>query len=519
MTNRKRPIGLAIVMAAGLLATGARAEARDIVWARYGDIDSLDPHRATSTLSLQVWSLIYDTLLATDKNGKPVPNMAESWSANAEGTQYTFKLHPGIKCSDGSALDASDVKYTVDRAFDPANPSVTKASWGPITKVEVLDPLTVQFDLSKPFVALVPFLADSFSSIVCKANNGQAGFGTSSAIGSGPWAFVSWTKGDKIVLKSNPYYHNFGKLAENKGPPFMSGLTIKVVPDPQARLAALKTGEVDIAEPPPDDVPAIVKSGDLKLVVAQNTGQNVFWEFAVHRPPFDDERARLAVGYATDAATAVSLIYGDLTHLEECPVSQGNFGNDPAFCKTYRPGYDPQKAKALLKELGYGPGHPLETNMLVWTGGNRDKLAEVFQAQLADVGITAHIQMMDIGTMNARVKQENETKTGIGSMDMMTWSWYDPDILYALWHSPGAYHGFTSPELDAMLDKTRVLSDPVARAEAVHAVFKYLLEKGIQIPLYSPGWEWVFAVRPAVTGFHVAPFVYPIFNDVRIAGE
>ena len=508
---------LAVVAALGLSAGGAMA--RDIVWARYGDIDSLDPQRATSTLSLQVWSLIYNTLLATDKDGKPVPNMAESWSANADGTQYTFKLHDGMKCSDGTPLDANDVKYTIDRAFDAANPSVTKSSWGPIEKVEVPDPLTVKLDLSKPFVALVPFLADSFSSIICDSNKDQPGFGTTAAIGSGPWTLQSWTKGDKIVLKKNPDYVNYGKLADNKGAPYMDGLDITVVPDEQARLAALKTGEVDIAEPPPDDVPQIQKTKDLNLVVADNTGQNVFWEFAVHRPPFNDKRARLAVGYATDAAAAVQLIYGDLTSQEECPISQGTFGNDPDFCKQFRPAYDPDKAKALLKQLGYGPDHPLETNMLVWTGGNRDKLAEIFQQQLADVGIDAHIQMMDIGTMNARVKQENDTKTGIGSMDMMTWSWYDPDILYSLWHSPGAYDGFTTPELDAMLDKTRVLTDPKARADAVHDVLKYLLENGVQIPLYSPGWEWVFAVRPQVTGFHVAPFVYPIFNDVKIADD
>ncbi len=110
------------------------------MWARYGDIDTLDPHRATSTLSLQVWSLIYDTLLATDASGKPVPHIAQSWTANADGTEYTFKLHDGVTCHDGSPLGANDVKYTVDRAFDAANPSVTQASWGPITAAEVVDP-------------------------------------------------------------------------------------------------------------------------------------------------------------------------------------------------------------------------------------------------------------------------------------------------------------------------------------------------------------------------------------------
>lgn len=502
---------------AAICLLGLAAQAKDIVWARYGDIDTLDPQRATSTLSLQVWSLIYDTLLATDKDGKPVPNLAQSWTMNDAGTEYIFKLHDGIKCHDGSPLDANDVKYTIDRAFDEKVPSVTQASWGPIESATAIDPLTVKITLKKPFVALVPFLADSFSSIICRANKAATGFGTTTAVGSGPWKLVSWTKGDKIVLEKNPTYQNFGKLAENKGAPHMDRLVVSVVPEPQARLAALKSGQVDIAEPPFDDVASLKASGALKIIVAENTGQNVFWEFAVHRPPFNDARARQAVGYATDAAAAIKLVYGDLSIPEACPVSRGVFGNDQSFCLKYRTNYNPDKAKALLKELGYGPDKPLETKMLVWTGGNRQKLAEVFQSQFAEVGIKADIEMMDIGTMNARVRQENETPTGTGSVDMMTWSWYDPDILYALWHSPGAYRGFTSPELDAMLDETRILTDPSKRKDEVQKVFAYLLENAIHIPLYTPGWEWVFAMRPQVTGFHVAPFVYPMFNDVKIA--
>jgi peptide/nickel transport system substrate-binding protein len=132
-------IRLSLVATAVVVGLAGAASAKDIVWARYGDIDTLDPHRATSTLSLQVWSLIYDTLLATDKDGKPVPNLAESWTSNAEGTEYTFKLHEGAKCHDGSTLDANDVKYTIDRAFDDKNPSVTKASWGPIKSAVVVD--------------------------------------------------------------------------------------------------------------------------------------------------------------------------------------------------------------------------------------------------------------------------------------------------------------------------------------------------------------------------------------------
>ena len=159
------------------LASGAHAQegSSEIVWARYGDLDTLDPHRATSTLSLQVWSLIYDTLLATDASGAPVPNLARSWEMSEDGTEYTFTLAEGVTCHDGTPLDAQDVKHTVDRAFDEADPSVTQASWGPITGAEVVDPLTVRLTLEEPFVALIPFLADSFSSIICDSNEGAEG--------------------------------------------------------------------------------------------------------------------------------------------------------------------------------------------------------------------------------------------------------------------------------------------------------------------------------------------------------
>ena len=510
----------ALYAAAATAALSAPALAQDseIVWARYGDLDTLDPHRATSTLSLQVWSLIYDTLLATDAEGNPVPNLAETWEMSEDGTEYTFTLVEGVTCHDGTPLDATDVKYTVDRAFDEADPSVTQASWGPITSAEVVDPLTVKLTLEEPFVALIPFLADSFSSIICASNEGAEGFGTTTAIGSGPWKLESWTKGDRLVLSANEDYVNHGKLAENPGAPHMNRLVIPVVPEPQARLAGLQTGEIDIAEPPLDDVEALRESGELDVVVAENTGQNVFWEFA-DRPPFDDARARQAVAHATDVETALMLVYGDLAMPEQCPISRGVFGNDQEFCAEHRPQYDPARAQELLAELGYGPDNPLETTLIAWTGGKRDKLAEVFQAQLAQVGIEAEIEIMDIGTMNARVRQENEKgpeSTDKGSMDMMTWSWYDPDILYALWHSPGAYRGYTSPELDAMLERTRVLADPEERRAAVEEVMAYLLGNAIHVPLYTPGWEWIFAVRPEVEGFHVAPFVYPVFSDVRI---
>ncbi|MGF1630189.1 MAG: ABC transporter substrate-binding protein [Kiloniellaceae bacterium] len=502
--------GLSAVLAAG------GAQASELVWARYGDIDSLDPHRATSTLSMQVWDQIYDTLLAFDADGNPRPNLAKSWAVSDDGLSYTLALEDGVVCHDGTPFNADDVKFTIDRAFDGAKPSLTKTSWGPIEAVEVIDPLTVKVSMTSRFGAFLPFLADSFSSMVCDSNTADS-FGSSTAIGTGPFKLVEWVKGSAVTVDKNPDYRNFGKPVDNKGAPYIDRLVVRTVPEAQTRLAALRTGEVQIAEPPFDDIPAIKEAGELDIVVADNTGQNVFWEFTISRPPFDDIRARQAVAYATDAQMAIDIIYGGLSQREWCPVSRGVFGNDQEFCEQFGYPYDPEKAKSLLAEMGYGPDKPLETTMFVWTGGNRHKLAEIFQAQLAQVGIKAAIEIMDIGTMNARVKEQNEMKEGgPGTFDMMTWGWYDPDILYALWHSPGAYSGFQTPELDAMLEKTRTTIEPEARLTAVQDVIRYLMENAAHVGLYTPGWEWVFAVRPEVEGFKVGAFLHPMFQDVKI---
>jgi peptide/nickel transport system substrate-binding protein len=130
------------------------------VWARYGDADSLDPQRTTTTLSWQIFDQLYDTLLAFDASGKIVPNLAKDWQVSPDGKAVTFTLNQSLTCHDGTPFDAKDVKYTADRALDKANPSVTKGAWGPISAVEVVDPQTVKFTFDKPFGAFTAFMAN-----------------------------------------------------------------------------------------------------------------------------------------------------------------------------------------------------------------------------------------------------------------------------------------------------------------------------------------------------------------------
>jgi peptide/nickel transport system substrate-binding protein len=108
-----------------LLSSGVASMAGDIVWARDGDIDSLDPQRATSTLSRQLWYQIYDSLLEFNDKGEVVPNLAKKWTVSPDGKEVVFTLNDGIKCHDGTPFDADDVKWTADRALSEESPSLT----------------------------------------------------------------------------------------------------------------------------------------------------------------------------------------------------------------------------------------------------------------------------------------------------------------------------------------------------------------------------------------------------------
>jgi len=499
-----------------LLSVASAAQAADLVWARDGDIDSLDPHRATSTLSRQLWYQIYDSLLEFDDSGAPVPNLAKAWTVSPDGTEVVFELNDGIKCHDGSVFDADDVKWTIDRAFDKDNPSLTKASWGPITEVAKLDQLTVKVALEKPFGAFIPFMADQFTSMLCDSNKDAQGFGVTSAVGTGPWKVESWTKGSEIILARNGDYKRFGRPVQNPGAPFVDRLIVRTMPEGQTRMAGLKTGELQVIVPPIEEVEAIQEDDSIELHLAKNSGQNMFLEFSFHRPPFNDARARQAIAHAIDFEAALDIVFGDLVERELCPVSRGVFGNDQDFCNARNQDYDPDKAKALLQELGYGSDNPMPITLMTWTGDSREKLLQVFQNMLKQVGVKAEIEVMDIGTLNARVKTENNKQDGKGTIDLMGWTWFDPDVLYLLWHSPGAYEGYNNKELDGYLDTTRTAVTEEDRLGAVKNVISHLLENAVHVPVYTPGWLWMYAVTAEAPGFKVGPFNRPLFNDVKL---
>jgi peptide/nickel transport system substrate-binding protein len=444
--------------------------------------------------------------------------VAKSWEISEDGTQYTFHLQEGATFHDGTPLNADAVKFTFDRfmAEETANPS--KASIGPLTGTEVVDDLSVRMIFEAPFAPLLSFLTDPFAGIVSPAGVEAAGneFGNQ-PVGSGPFKFNEWVKGDRIVLDRFDEYKGFHPMYQHEGPAYLDQVIFRTMPEEQARLAALETGEVTIAEPPLEEVGRLQEGGNFTVHVAPNTGQLVFLEFAVHRAPFDDVRVRQAVGYGVDPASLVSIGLNDLSQATPCTVGPGILGGESPVCGEAGFSYDPERAKALLAEAGYGDA-PLEVTLATWTGGNREDVAQLIQNQLNQVGFDVKLETMDIGSLNARVKSENTTNEGGGFFDMMGWAWFDPDILYALFHSPGWVEGYSDPELDKLLEQQRGITDREERLAKIDEIQQFILEQGAMVPLYSPGWNWILAAQSNVTGFQFAPFNRALLYDVSIQG-
>jgi peptide/nickel transport system substrate-binding protein len=216
----------------------------------------------------------------------------------------------------------------------------------------------------------------------------------------------------------------------------------------------------------------------------------------------------------------VDLVFGDLVKVENCFATRGLAGNDEEWCKAHGSAttwYNPEKAKQILAEHGYGPDNPLEIILISYTGGNRDKVLEVFQQQLAAVNIKATIEMMDIGTLNARMPVENAKKDdspgiayniGNGGRDIILFRW--------LFLCPGWVKGWCDPAADPLIMAMGQTTDQAKRGALAQQVMQIMFDQVVGVPLYTPGWEWMGFSKADVEGVILGPAMIWNFSDVRV---
>ena len=264
----------------------------------------LDPTVAAPVAIREVtWVNLYEGLVRIDRTGKVQPLLAKSWEVSPDGLTYTFRLQEGVKFHDGSSFDSADVKFAFDRARDPKSTNAQKQIFAPIASIETPDPATVMIKLKETSGNFLYYLGWGDAVIVAPET---AATNAANPVGTGPFKFKSWTRGDRVELVRNPDYWQKDKVK-------LDSVTFRFISDSQAQVAAVKAGDVD-AFPnlaAPELFAEFQKDPRFKAVAGNTEGETVAGMNNAKKP-FDDVRVRRALMHAIDRKALVEGAYSGL---------------------------------------------------------------------------------------------------------------------------------------------------------------------------------------------------------------
>ncbi|WP_319518954.1 ABC transporter substrate-binding protein [uncultured Martelella sp.] len=357
----------------------AAAEARnDLVIGMGIEPTGLDPTAAAPVAIGQVvWQNLFEGLVAITEAGEIVPQLATGWTISDDGLTYTFDLRDGVTFQNGAAFNAETAKFSIDRiiADDSVNPQ--KALYSAIKSVDAPDDGTLVLHLSQPAYDLLYWLG--FPAAVMVEPKSEPTNATD-PVGTGPFAFSEWRKGNQVTLAAYPDYWGDKPALEN--------ITFRFIADPQAQAAALNAGGVDAI--PEFGAPELVSQFETKkdfAVVPGTTGMEVVAGMNNAKPPFDDRRVRRALMMMIDRQAIVDAANSGFGTPIGSHFSPSDAGYEDL---TGVLPYDPEAAKALLAEAGYPDGFSF--TMKVPNRAYAERAAEIMQAYFAQGGVTAMIE-------------------------------------------------------------------------------------------------------------------------------
>ncbi|MGH3517773.1 MAG: ABC transporter substrate-binding protein [Haloechinothrix sp.] len=422
------------------------------------DPGGLDPNTNAAFASWYVTELLYGSLLREDASGEVVPDVASSYE-QVDDTTYEFTLREGIKFADGPPVTSADVKYSFERITDPETASPWASIFQVIEEIETPDDSTVVFHLKNTFAPFISYVAHApYTPIIDRNTVEEFGDLNNHANGTGMFALESYEPGNEVVLTRNPNYYDVER-------PYLDGIRMRVMSDDSTRLAAVRSGQVQLAWFQDPRTSQLLEGAEGVSVLDPPSYRNEEGiAFNQTQPPFDDVRVRRAISVGIDREELIQLVLdGDGAIGSKIPPGAEPYGYSgdceglPYNC------YDPDLARELLAQAGYSDG--LETQLHVSPQYQRDvRTAEIIRDQLAEVGVDVEIVQADWTTTLS-----NYVQTTYDGMSMIGLVWQpDPDAdVHDIWHSSSAINlgKFSDPEVDRLIDEGRSTTDIEERAE------------------------------------------------------
>jgi len=486
---------LTLILALGVAAPAVAQPAGTLVVGLVAEPVNLDPAQVTDLNSNRVGRRIAETLVTfPEESTQIVPGLAESWVVSKDGLRYAFKLRKGVSFHDGTPLDAEAVKFSIDRQINPEHLfnklgkyPFANFFFGNIKAVEVVDTLTVEFVLKEPRASFLAVLTAGAASIVSPTAVRKYGQDYAlTPVGTGPFKYVSWDRGQRVVLERNPSYWRF--------PVKLDRVIYRPIVEDQARLTELLTGALDlIVGTPPDYVGQL--EANPKVTLLKQVGAHV-WYLGINnqKKPYDDKRVRQALNYAVNKDAIVRDVLKGTGSLSVGPVLPKTWGADGGL-KPYP--YDPERAKKLLAEAGY-PGGFTTTLWVPESGSGMQSpvaMSTVIQSNLKAVGVNVSLQTMEWGAYLAKLRSKEQ--------ELFALSWMagneDPDmVMYPLLHSsqwtPNGPNRalYKNEKFDEILHQARLTTDEKKRADLYRQAQRILVDDA----------PWIFIDHEIQTAAH-----------------
>ncbi len=450
---------------------------------------NLDPTSgAAAAIDEVVYGNIFEGLVRIDENGDVQPGLSLFWEVSTDGRSYIFHLAEGVTFHDGSSFDAHDVRFSFNRARSAGSTNAKKYIFAPIANIDILDPLTIMITLDQ---ARPDFLFNiGLGDAVIVAEETVA-TNASRPIGTGPFKFDRWVRGDRIELSRNENY--WGSA------PRLSGATFKIITDPLSAYTAMKAGDIDTFPnyPAPENLFLFDEDPDYDVVVGLTAGETIL-ATNNKKEPFSDIKVRRAIAHAINRQ---ELIDGAM------------FGNAQAIGTHFAPNHpdyvdltdmyphDADKARALLREAGYADGFEASLKLPPATYARRT--GELIANQLGRVGINVSIENLEWAQWIDQVlRNRNYDLTIVSHVEPM-------DInIYA---NSNYYFGYDNADFQYIMTEIDHSTDAAMTSELYKQAQRKIAEDAVNGYLYQLGKYGVW--KKGVKGMWAN---YPIrSNDLR----
>lgn len=499
----------------------SHAKGGTFIFGRGGDSVGLDPALEEDGESFKVCDNIYDTLIHyKDGSTEIEPGLATSWESSEDGLTWTFHLRKGVTFHDGTPFNAEAVLFSLNRQHDKTHAFhdvggsyvywIATGLAEIVDKITAVDEFTVQIHLKTAYSPFIYTIAITSFSIVSPTAVKELGDEYSNnPVGTGPFKFVQWDRGDKIVLAANENYWG--------GRPKLDRVIFRSIPDNAVRLIELQRGGLHAMEfPNPDDLQQIQDDETLELL--SQPGTNIgYLAMNMDKPPLDNLKVRLAINHAINKSEIIKHLYQGLGIPAKNPIPPTMWSYDDTIEDF---DYNPKLAKRLLAEAGYPNG--FETTLWAlpvprpYIPDGRE-LAEVLQSELRNIGIETKIVTYDWGTYLEK------TKNGEHDMAMLGWSadLGDPDNFFYFLLSKssaekpaGNIAFYRSDAMQNVLEQARSISDKDKRI-SLYKQAQQIFHKDVPwVPLAHA--KQILVVNKKVKNLKLHPLNWKYFRNVSL---